>query len=322
MTWRAIEVVRGEQPQVREFDDAALMPGDVTIDVAYSSLNYKDALALGGRPGIVAVDRLIAGIDLVGVVAASDSPDWSVGDRVLVNGGGLSGDHHGGLAQRARVPADWLVRVPDRFSLAQAAAVGTAGYTAQLAVLALESAEVDGTVLVTGASGGVGSIAISLLAASGFTVAALTGSPDHADVLRELGAAEIVDRAELEQPGPPMQSQRWGAAVDNAGGTILANVLAQLRYGGTVASCGNAASVELPTTVLPFILRAVTLAGINSVDTPRPLRLRAWERLDRDLDLAVLDGMTRTVGLHDAIAASDELLAGNGRGRIVVDVHG
>ena len=319
--WRAIEVVRGEQPRVAEFDDDTLMDGDVTIDVAYSSLNYKDALAIGGRPGIVRPDRLIAGVDLVGTVAASGSPDWAVGDRVLVNGEGLGETHHGGLAERARVPAGRLVRVPERFSLAQAAAVGTAGYTAQLAVLALEAAHVEGTVLVTGASGGVGSIAISLLAASGFRVAALTGSPQNADRLRELGASEIVPRAELEEPGRPLQTTRWGGAVDNVGGPILANVLAGLEYGGTVASCGNAATVELTTTVLPFILRAVTLTGINSVVTPRPLRLAAWERLDRDLDLGVLDGMTRTIGLDDAIAASADLLAGHGRGRIVVDTR-
>jgi acrylyl-CoA reductase (NADPH) len=325
VTWRGIEVVRSaDGPNVvalRKLGDDALAPGAVTIDVAWSSVNYKDALALGGRPGIVRADRLIAGIDLVGTVAASEDPSWAISDRVLVNGSGLGETHPGGLAERARVPGEWLVRVPDAFGLRQAAAIGTAGFTAQLAVLELERAGVEGDVVVTGASGGVGSIAIALLAAAGFRVVAATGRASGADRLRALGASEVIDRAELERADGALQSQRWGGAIDNVGGRILANVLAQTRYGGLVASVGNAASKDLSTTVMPFILRAVTLAGINSVTTPRELRLGAWERLAGDLDPAIVDGMTRVIPLDGAITASEQLLSGHGSGRVAVDVR-
>jgi acrylyl-CoA reductase (NADPH) len=328
MTWRGIEAVGttgtdpGSPARLVVVDDDALGAGDVTIDVAWSSLNYKDALALAGRPGIVRLPRVIAGIDLVGVVAESQDPEWSPGDRVLVNGCGLGETHPGGLAERARVPGDWLIRVPDAFDLRQAAAIGTAGFTAGLAVLELERAGVTGDVLVTGASGGVGSFAVALLAAAGLGVVAATGRREHAADLRELGAATVIDRSELEAASGALQTQRWGGAVDTVGGRILANVLAQTRYGGVVASCGGVASSELPTTVMPFILRAVSLVGINSVQTPRELRRRVWSRLAADLDPDVVDRVTREVALHDAIRASAELLAGNGRGRVVVDVHG
>lgn len=311
-----------------DLDESRFTDGDVAIDVTHSSINYKDGLALTGKPGILRVPELIPGIDVVGTVTDSASEDWNPGDRVLVNGCGLSETHDGGLAQRARLRAEWLVPVPASMTNAQAAAVGTAGFTAMLAVLELErqgaldgDGSPDGDLLVTGAAGGVGSIAVALLAARGRRVVASTGRAAEHDYLRELGAAEILDRAELEGSGKPLQSQRFSGAVDTVGGGILANVLAQTQYGGTVAACGNAASGELAMTVYPFILRAVRLSGINSVDTPRPLRLEAWDALARDLDLAVLDAMTETIGLADVLSAAERILAGGVRGRTVVDVR-
>ena len=307
---------------VTDLTDAVLMPGDVTIDVDHSSINYKDGLALTGRPGIVREPVLLAGVDLVGVVAASDSPDWAPGDRVLVNGCGLGETHHGGLAERARVNSDWLVSVPDAISQRRAAAIGTAGFTAMLAVLELERAGVSGDILVTGAAGGVGSIAIALLARLGHRVTASTGRVEEHDYLRSLGAAEIIDRAELAGRGKPLQSQRWDGAIDTVGGETLANVLARVRYGGTVAACGNAQSSESTVSLMPFILRAVTLAGINSVNTPQPLRLESWGRLAHDLDLDLLDSLTASIPLADAGATAEAIVAGRVRGRTVVDVRG
>lgn len=325
--WRALRVSRGDDLNrvelLTDLDDAALMPGDVTIDVEYSSINFKDGLALTGRPGIVRVPELIAGIDLVGTVAASDDPAWSPGDRVLVNGCGLGETHHGGLAERARVSAEWLVRVPDRFSAVQAAAIGTAGYTAMLAVLELERDGVGGgsDILVTGASGGLGSLAVAILSRLGYAVTASTGKAEEHDRLRSLGASAIIDRAELSEPGKPLQKERWAGVIEAVGGTTLANALAQTRYGGTVTACGNAQSAEFTSSVYPFILRGVRLAGINSVSTPRPLRLRAWERLATDLDPAVVDSMTEVVPLDRAIETAERIVAGGGRGRTVVDVR-
>ena len=305
--------------------DDTLMDGDVTVDVEFSSVNFKDALALTGQPGVVRKHPLIPGIDLVGTVAHSESANWSAGDRVLVVGQGIGESHHGGLAERARVPGDWLVRVPDGISSERAAAIGTAGFTAQLAVLALGEGGVDevgdGEVLVTGATGGVGSIAIALLAANGFSVTAATGKESSHEYLRSLGATSIIDRAELAEPGKPLQSQRWAGAVDTVGGIPLANVLAQTHYGGTVTACGLAASSDLPATVMPFILRAVSLVGINSVYTPAERRAQAWERLERDLDLDQLDSMTTTVPLADAVGVAERLMAGSNTGRTVVDVQ-
>jgi acrylyl-CoA reductase (NADPH) len=306
---------------VTDFTDDTLMPGDVTIDVDHSSINYKDGLALAGRPGIVRVSSLIAGIDLVGVVTASGSPACKRGDQVLVNGCGLGETHHGGLAERARVQSDWVIPVPPSMSQPQAAAVGTAGFTAMLAVLALEKAGVHGDILVTGAAGGVGSIAIALLSALGNRVTAVTGRPGEHHYLRSLGASEVLHRDEFSAPGKPLQSQRWAGAVDTVGGDILANVLSQMLYGGLVAACGNAASGSLTVSVMPFILRSVTLAGINSVNTPRALRLEAWHRLASGLDLDVLDSLTTTVPLDGAIAAAGRVLGGEVRGRIVVDTR-
>lgn len=305
-----------------ELDDGDLMPGDVTVDVEYSSVNFKDGLALSGRPGVIRDYPLVAGIDLVGVVAASDHADWMPGDRVILNGWGIGEKHHGGLAERARVSADWLVRLPDGLDPRHAAAIGTAGYTSMLAVLALERHGIgDGDVLVTGAAGGVGSIAIALLAGLGHRVVASTGRLDETEYLAKLGASEVIDRALLGLPGKPLQSQRWAAAVDSAGSHTLANVLAQTNYGGIVASCGLAQGADLPTTVMPFILRAVTLTGINSVQAPRALREEAWGRLARDLDRDLLDSLTTTVPLVDALGIAEDILAGRIRGRTVVDVR-
>jgi len=327
--WRGIEVIKNEaDPKApaqvmlsQHLDDRILMAGDVTIDVEYSSLNYKDGIALTGRPGIVRAPRLIAGIDLVGAVSASNDDRYTAGQRVLVNGCGLSETHHGGFAERARVPGDWVVPVPAGISNQQAAAIGTAGFTAMLSVLALERGGVTGNVLVTGASGGVGSIAIAILHRLGFDVTASTGRRDEHEYLRRLGATTIIDRAELTAEPRALMKQRWDGAIDAVGGTTLASAIAATQYGGTVTACGNAQSSELHTSVMPFILRGVSLVGINSVFTPLPLRREAWLRLERDLDLGVLDAATSVIGLSDTIAAGADILAGRIRGRTVVDVR-
>jgi acrylyl-CoA reductase (NADPH) len=299
----------------------------VLIDVEFSSINYKDGLALTGRPGVVRQHPLVPGIDLVGTVRESEDDRWERGDRVVLNGWGIGETHHGGLAEQARVSGDWLVRLPESLSPKQAAAIGTAGFTAMLAVLALEAADAfggdrqGGDVLVTGASGGVGSIATSLLAGRGHRVVCSTGRSEESDYLTRLGAAEIIDRETLSEQGKPLQRERWSAAIDSVGGVTLANVLAQTRYGGAVAACGLAASHELPATVMPFILRGVRLLGINSVYAPRALRAEAWARLADELDTGLLDGLTETVTLAEAGRIADEILAGRIRGRTVVDVR-
>ena len=315
-------VVSASAAALTDVPEEDLGDGNITVDVAYSSLNFKDGLALAGRPGVAKIDPLIAGIDLVGTVRASDDPRWSPGDEVLVNGWGIGERHHGGLAERARVSGDWLVALPSGISAQQAAAIGTAGFTAMLAVLALEKADaLGGDVLVTGSAGGVGSVAIALLASLGHRAIASTGRPEEADYLRSLGAADVIDRTQFDDPGKPLQGQRWSGAVDSVGGAPLANVLAQTTYGGTVAACGLAASADLPTTVMPFILRGVTLAGINSVFCPAPLREEAWSRLATDLDLGLLDSLTTTVPLADAVAVAERIVRGEIRGRTVVDVR-
>jgi acrylyl-CoA reductase (NADPH) len=317
--FRALQIADAKATLRDDVTDDDLGDGDVTIDVEYSGINFKDGLALGGRPGVAKISPLIPGIDLVGTVASSESPDWSVGDRALLNGWGIGETHNGGLSERARVKGEWLLPLPEGISPKHAAAVGTAGFTAMLAVLALEKAgATDGDILVTGAAGGVGSVAITLLAKLGHRVVASTGRAEESDYLRSLGAAEIIGR--IAEPGKPLQSQRWAGAIDSVGGPTLANVLAQTRYGGTVAGCGLAQSGDLPTTVMPFILRAVTLAGINSVFARRPLREEAWARLATDLDLDLLDSMTTTIGLADAIPHAGLILDGKVRGRTVVDV--
>jgi acrylyl-CoA reductase (NADPH) len=316
---------RSQTSALRIVDDTFLMPGDVTIATEYSSINYKDALAISGRPGVARVWPLVAGIDLVGTVEDSSDPRWTPGDHVILNGSGLGESHHGGLAERARVAGGSLIALPPGISARQAAAIGTAGFTAALAVLALERHGVapdSGDVLVTGASGGLGSIAIALLAARGYRVVAATGRTGKlGDYLRELGASELVDRGTLAEPGKPMQSQRWAAAIDSLGSATLANVLAQTAYGGVVASCGLAQGPDLPATVMPFILRAVSLIGINSVETPLAVREQAWARLASDLDLDLLDRLTTLIPLEESFDVAAALLAGTHHGRTVVDVR-
>lgn len=321
---RALQVTRdGEAATVAftELDESELGEGEVLIDVAYSSLNFKDGLALRGDRGVARITPLVPGIDVVGTVVESADERWSPGDEVVLTGAGLGETRNGGYADRARVPSDSLVRVPPRLGMRRAAAIGTAGFTAAQAVLALERAGLpDGDVIVTGATGGVGSVAVMLLAASGRRVAAATGHPDDRGYLQRLGASDIVDRAELQHTGKPLQASRWAGAVDVVGGTTLASLLAQTRYGGAVAACGLVESPELATTVLPFILRGVSLLGINSVEAPLATRARVWERLDRDLDLGLLDSSTSAIPLDEVTAYASRILAGDTRGRIVVDV--
>lgn len=314
----------GYQAALRELDDSELPDGDVTVRVSYSSLNYKDALAITGMAPVVRRFPMVPGIDLAGVVEHSDSPSYAPGDRVLVNGWGIGETHWGGLAQRARVSADWLVPLPDAISERQAMSIGTAGYTAMLSLIALESYGLTseaGDVLVTGANGGVGGFAIALLARGGYSVVASTGRPAEADYLRRLGATTIIDRTELSEPGRPLGKERWAAAIDSVGGHTLANACAGTKAGGAVAACGNAQGMDLPATVAPFILRGVSLLGINSVTQPYDKRVMAWNRLADELDLELLPAMSREVGLSEAIPAAGDLLDGRIRGRIVVDVN-
>lgn len=304
--------------------DDALMPGDVTVAVEYSTVNYKDGLALAGRPGVIQTYPLIPGIDLAGRVVESSSARFAVGDRVVLNGWGLSQTHHGGYAQKARVPAEWLIRLPDSISTREAMAIGTAGYTAMLCVLALEQNGLTpdrGDILVTGANGGVGSVAILLLSKLGYRVVASTGRPEEADYLRALGAAEIIPRSGLSEPGAPIGRPRWAGAVDSVGSHTLANVLAQTDYRGVVAACGLAQGVDLPASMFPFILRNVTLAGVDSVNAPASVRETAWRRLAQDLDLAGLALTIREIGLSDVTATAAAILEGKVRGRTVVDVN-
>lgn len=314
----------GYRAGVTELDDAALPEGDVTVRVAYSTLNYKDGLAITGKGPVVRKFPMVPGIDLAGTVEASSHPGIAVGDAVVLNGWGVGEGHWGGLAQRARLKGDWLVPLPPAFSPRQAMAIGTAGYTAMLCVMALERHGVtpeQGEVLVTGANGGVGSVAVALLAKLGYTVVASTGRPQETDYLKALGAAEIVDRAQFSAPGKPLAKERWAGAVDTVGSHTLANVCASTRYRGTVAACGLAQGMDFPSSVAPFILRGVTLAGVDSVMAPRAERLEAWRRLARDLDVGKLELMTREIGLGEAVATAAALLEGRVRGRVVVDVN-
>ena len=301
----------------------ALAEGEVLLGVEYSTLNYKDALALTNRGPVVRTGPMVPGIDGAGTVLDSRHPAWRAGDRVVHNGWGVGEARWGCLAQRAVLAGDGLVRLPAAFSSRQAMAIGTAGYTAMLCVLALERhgvAPSAGDVLVTGATGGVGSVAIALLARLGFKVVASTGKVAEADYLRRLGAAEVIDRAPLGTPGKPLQKERWAAAIDTLGSHTLANVCAQTRYGGVVAACGLAQGMDFPATVAPFILRGVTLAGVDSVMAPTPLREAAWQRLARDLDPALLESMTEEIPLSAAIARAADLMDGKVRGRIVVHI--
>lgn len=314
----------GQRAGVTELDEAQLPEGDVTVDVEYSTLNYKDGLAITGSSPVVRKFPMVPGIDLAGVVSHSSNPQWKAGDRVVLNGWGVGEVHWGGLAQKARLNGDWLVSLPDAFTSRQAMAIGTAGYTASLCVEALLARGVEpgqGEVLVTGATGGVGSVAVALLARAGFTVVAATGKSSEGDYLKQLGASEIIDRAELSEPGKPMQKERWAGVVDSVGSHTLANACAQTRYGGAIAACGLAQGMDFPASVAPFILRGVSLLGIDSVMAPRPPRLAAWDRLAKDLDVSALDVIATEIVLADAIPAAAELLQGKVRGRIVVDVN-
>jgi acrylyl-CoA reductase (NADPH) len=311
--------------RVREVDDSFLPEGDVTIDVAYSTLNYKDALAVTNRSPVVRSWPMVAGIDGSGTVTASSSPRWKVGDEVVLNGFGVGESHKGCLAGRARLKGEWLIRRPARFSARDAMAIGTAGYTAMLCVLALERHGLkpgDGEVLVTGATGGVGSTAVALLSKLGHRVVAATGKAAEMDYLKSLGASAVIDRAELAAPGKPMQKERWAGVVDAVGSHTLANACAQTRYGGVVAACGLAQGLDFPATVMPFILRAVTLAGVDSVMASLDLREQAWSRLARDLDAGQLDRITAEIGLAEVIDAAARLLQGKVRGRLVVRTAG
>jgi acrylyl-CoA reductase (NADPH) len=317
-------VVRDEGVALEEIDEGWLGEAPIHVDVAYSDLNYKDGLAVTGRPGVVRTKPLVAGVDLVGRVTESSDERWRPGDWVILNGAGMSETVHGGFATRARIAGDLAVAVPDELSPEQAAALGTAGYTAALAVLRLvmEGVSPDqGPVLVTGATGGVGSVATMLLASAGFDVAALTGRPDEfGDLLLELGADSVVERAELQGKGKPLQRATFSGVVDSVGGEVLANAIARTVPGGTVAACGLAGSHDLPSTVMPFILRGVTLAGIDSVWAPASDRSDAWRTLARGVDVELLDQMTSRVGLDDVIDAGADLLAGKLHGRTLVEV--
>jgi acrylyl-CoA reductase (NADPH) len=310
---------------VREVGDDFLPEGDVTLGVEYSTLNFKDALAITDKSPVVRSWPMVAGIDGAGRVTSSTHPKWKVGDEVIIDGYGVGETHKGCLAAKARLKGDWLVRLPEGLTPRQAMAIGTAGYTAMLCVLALERHGVtsgDGEVLVTGATGGVGSVAVALLSRLGHKVVASTGKASEADYLKDLGAAKVIDRAELAAPGKPLQKERWSAVVDAVGSHTLANACAQTRYGGAVAACGLAQGFDLPATVMPFILRGVALLGVDSVNAPMARREEAWSRLARDLDPRRLEAITSEIALEEAIDAASRLMAGRVRGRIVVRTGG
>jgi acrylyl-CoA reductase (NADPH) len=327
MKMRAIVISKnegGQQVEVTDVNEDDLPEGDVAVRIEYSSLNYKDSLAITGSSPVVRSFPMIPGIDFAGTVESSEHANFGEGDRVVLNGWGIGETRWGGLATRARVDGDWLVPLPNAFTTRQAMAIGTAGYTAMLCVLALEDhglAPGVGEVLVTGAAGGVGSVAVSVLAGLGYSVTASTGRPEEGDYLRELGAVEIIDRKDLSEPGRTLAKERWVGAVDVAGSHTLANVCASMAYGGTVAACGLAQGLDLPTTVAPFILRGVTLAGIDSSHCPTPRRLVAWRRLATDLDVGHIELMAREISLEEAIPTARDQLTGDTRGRIVVDVN-
>ncbi|MGO8954833.1 MAG: MDR family oxidoreductase [Rhodomicrobium sp.] len=314
----------GQNAAWSRLSQADLMEGDVTVRVTHSTVNYKDGLAITGKAPVVRRWPMIPGIDFAGLVESSSHPEFKPGGEVVLNGWGAGETHFGGYAQYARVKGDWLVPLAAGLTRAEAMAIGTAGYTAMLAVLALEAHDVTpakGPVLVTGAAGGLGSVAISVLSKLGYTVMAATGRPEEEGYLRSLGASEIIARQELSVPGKPLGRERWAAAIDSAGSHTLANALAQTKYGGAVASCGNAQGMDLPGSVAPFILRGVTLTGIDSVMAPKAKRLRAWSRLAQDLDRSKLAAITQTRSWKDALDLAPQILEGKVRGRIVLEVH-
>src|SRR5580698_5614785 len=326
MTFRAVRADKtdaGQDVRFVDMEHADLMEGDVTIRVTHSTVNYKDGLALGGKSAIIRSFPMVLGVDLAGIVETSRRPDFAPGDEVILTGHGLSETHFGGYAERARVNGDWLVKLPTGLTRAQAMAIGTAGFTAMLALMAIERHDLApsaGAALVTGAAGGVGSMAIALFADKGWRIIASTGRASEAPYLKALGADEIIDRATLSAPGKPLGKEQWAAAVDSVGSTTLTNVLAQTRYGGAVAACGLAAGMDLPASVAPFILRGVSLLGIDSVQCPAARRLEAWRRLALDLDRDKLATMTRTIPLAQVFEAGALILKGETRGRLVVTI--
>jgi acrylyl-CoA reductase (NADPH) len=325
-TFKAIVIDKsdaGQTVRLTDFDEANLMDGDVTVAVDYSTVNYKDGLAVTGKAPVVRRFPMIAGVDFSGTVESSSHPAWKPGDKVILNGWGLGETHLGAYGQKARVKGDWLVRLPANMSARDAMAIGTAGYTAMLSVMALERAGLNparGPIVVTGAAGGVGSVAVALLAKLGYAVTASTGRPAEADYLKGLGASEVIDRKELAGPARPLAKERWAGGIDAVGSTTLANVLSMTRYGGSVAACGLAGGMDLPTFVAPFILRGVSLLGIDSVMCPLPLRQQAWQRLAADLAPDKLAAMTAEIGLGDVIDAGKRIVEGQVRGRIVVKI--
>ena len=326
-TFKAIVIDKadtGQTVRLTDFDEKDLMDGDVTVRIEWSTVNYKDGLAITGKAPVVRRFPMIAGVDFAGTVEASTHPNWKPGDQVILNGWGLGETHLGAYAEKARVKGDWLIRRPAAVSARDAMVIGTAGYTAMLAVMALERAGIkpsQGQVIVTGAAGGVGSVAIALLAKLGYAVAASTGRPEEAAYLKDLGASDIVSRNELTGPPRPLAKERWAGGIDAVGSTTLANVLSMTRYGGAVAACGLAGGMDLPTTVAPFILRGVSLIGIDSVMCPLPLREAAWRRLEEDLDREKIAAMANEIGLDDVIAAGRRIVEGKVRGRIVVKIR-
>jgi acrylyl-CoA reductase (NADPH) len=323
--FKAILIERDERPYRATFEsleESRLPAGDVTVRVDYSTLNYKDALAITGKAPVVRQFPLVPGVDFAGAVTESAAPAYRAGDLVVLNGWGVGEHHWGGLAQLARVKNEWLIPLPAAFTARQAMAIGTAGYTAMLCVIALERHGVEpgsGEILVTGAAGGVGSVAVAVLAKLGYRVAAVTGRPAEGEFLKRLGAAEVLDRAQFASPGKPLAKERWAGAIDVVGSHTLANVCASMRYRGVVAACGLAGGMDFPATVAPFILRGVTLVGVDSVMCPRADRVEAWRRLSIDLDIEKLDLLTEEIGLSQAIARATDFLEGRIRGRIVVD---
>jgi acrylyl-CoA reductase (NADPH) len=325
-TFKAIRIDKAEKGTtvaLTQFDEAELMEGDVTVRVEWSTLNYKDGLAVTGKAPVVRRFPMIAGIDFAGSVEASSHPAWKAGDKVVCNGWGMGETHLGAYAEKARVKGDWLVRLPEGISTRDAMAIGTAGYTAMLSVLALEKhglSPKDGPMVVTGAAGGVGSVATAVLSKLGYHVIASTGRVSESGYLKDLGAAEVIDRNELSGPAKPLAKERWAGGVDSVGSTTLANILSMTKYGGAIAACGLAAGMDLPSSVAPFILRGVSLLGIDSVMCPIALRKTAWVRLASDLDHAKLAEITQEIGLGEVVAAGAKILAGQVRGRIVVKI--
>jgi acrylyl-CoA reductase (NADPH) len=315
---------KGQTVNLTDFDEANFMDGDVTVRVGWSTINYKDGLAITGKAPVVRRFPMIPGIDFAGEVESSSNPDWKPGDRAILNGWGLGETHLGAYAEKARVKGQWLVRLPPTMSPREAMAIGTAGYTAMLAVMALERQGLQpdhGPVVVTGAAGGVGSVAVALLATLGFRVIASTGRQQETDYLKGLGAGEVIDRNELSAPPKPLAKERWAGGIDSVGSTTLANVLSMTKYGGAVAACGLAGGMDLPTSVAPFILRGVSLLGTDSVQCSPKLRNEAWGRLESQLDRGKLAAMTREIGLPDVIPEAGTILEGRVRGRIVVKIR-